>query len=51
MNRLSTWLYLDKLLCTHVADLEQVKLSSRCSGTDEEVFGKQKTLSLSFLPQ
>lgn len=32
-------------------DLEQVKLSSRCSGTDEEVFGKQKTLSLSFLPQ
>lgn len=36
---------------TGEADLEQVKLSSRCSSADEEVFGKQEALSLSFLPQ
>ncbi len=28
-----------------------MKLSSRCSGTDEEVFGEQETLSLALLPQ
>lgn len=33
------------------ANLEQVELPSRCSGADEEVFGKQETLSLSLFPQ
>lgn len=38
-------------VCSGEADLEQVKLSSRCSRADEEVFGEQETLALSFLPQ
>lgn len=33
------------------ADLEQVKLASRCSSADEEVFGEEKTLPLPFLPE
>ena len=37
--------------CSGEADLEQVKLPSRCSRADEEVFGEQETLALSFLPQ
>lgn len=38
-------------VCSGEADLEQVKLSSRRSRADEEVFGEQETLALSFLPQ
>lgn len=44
-------LYLDARLCSGEADLEQVELPSRGSRTDEEVLGKQETLSLSLLPQ
>lgn len=33
------------------ADLEQVKLPSRCSCADEEVLGEQETLPLSLFPQ
>ena len=32
-------------------DLEQVKLSPRGAGANEEVFGKQEALSFPFLPE
>lgn len=42
---------MDTYIQTDEADLQQVKLSSRCSCTDEEVLGEEETLALSFLPQ